>query len=112
MHFRQFTKFCYQSKIIPHFASLDEINSTFRIIVSAYRSPGQRGDEQFSPYIDYEMFKKTLVRIALTGKGQDERVKEEELTAEITKQMRDEFSKEQLSSGRSADKDFEQWMAD
>lgn len=108
MHFKQFTKFCYQSKIIPTLATIDDINSNFKIIVSAYRAPGQRGEEgKFSPYIDEDMFKRALVRIALTGKGSEEHLKDEELTAEIQKQMRDEFYKE------TADKpgqDFDHWM--
>jgi len=80
LHFKEFVKFGYQSKITPVVASSEEVVSTFRFIARNQEAERleKEGDEKgeatrandklnSQQYISYESFKKALVRIAIVG---------------------------------------------
>lgn len=56
MHYKIFTKFAYQSKIIPRLATVEDVNKTFRDIVRYYKQPDAKGpaadNSKFTMFID------------------------------------------------------------
>ena len=80
MHCKDFTKFAYQTKIIPTFASTDDVTSTFRNIVRYFKEHKDSEKEsklgidagKSSQFIDFNLFKRTLVRLAMISNQPDE----------------------------------------
>jgi hypothetical protein len=85
--------------------TLDDFNSNFKNIVTFYRSPGS-DEKQFSTFIDFETFKRALVRLALNGKENGEAPGQ--IIAEIESRMAEEYAAERGPSGN--EKDFQMWM--
>lgn len=108
MHYKVFAKFAFQRKIIPKLATVEDVNKTFRDIVRYYKDVGAAGSDtsKFAMYIDYQMFERALVRLALIGKQADPATELEQATAEAMQQLRDEFVKE---AGK--EQDFDKWLA-
>jgi hypothetical protein len=79
MYYKEFTKFAYQTKIIPIYATADDVTSTFRNIVRYFKEKKASEQEiklgidagKSSQFIDFNLFKRALVRLALIGKQQD-----------------------------------------
>ena len=115
MNAKQFSKFAYQSKLIPVYATVDDVNSTFRNILRYYRTNDSKQHQGTKAlYIDYEMYIRALIRLGLIGKeGLEQTVPAEEvarITEEVTQQMKDEFIS--TSNKPFNDKDFASWMQD
>ena len=107
MHFKQFVRLCMQTKIIPTLCTIDDVNNNFKNIVIYYRTPGFQTDGTFSPFIDYDTFKRALVRLGLLGKDHDATVNREE----IEEKMREEFVRE-TNNALYEEEDFKEWMKD
>ena len=73
MHYKEFTKFGHQTKIVPTFCSAEDLASTFRNIVKYFKEKTSKDSElkagidasKSAHYIDFALFKRALVRFAL-----------------------------------------------
>ena len=80
LHFKQYNLFGYQTKIIPTFISAEDMASTFRNIVKYFKERKTQDSElragvdagKSAFYIDFNLFKRALVRIALMSFQQDD----------------------------------------
>lgn len=79
MHYKEFTKFGRQTKIVPTICSAEDLASTFRNIVKHFKDKTAKDNElkagidvfKSAHYIDFALFKRALVRFALIACQKD-----------------------------------------
>ena len=84
LHFKEFSKLSYQSKIVPIIMTVEDIQSTFKNMIRQFQMNKLEATESVkgtsrtltsedgkdainSNYMNYETFKKTLVRLSIIG---------------------------------------------